>query len=351
MRRVLIAFIICFLSKFIFADIVDWTLVTIENESITYSEWKSAFKDTISQAEIIKKLGSKVPSAMDVLNKLIDNLILSIEAQKKQIDVGEEEILDRIDKIKKINNMNDEMFKTALREQGMSIDDLKKQIYNQLQAEKLQQMEIFPKIKRPSEEKLKEYYEKNKDKMIYQERRRVSHILFIPQENSSLTEQVKFKKLMEKVLEEAKKGKDFAQLAREYSQDEASKEKGGDIGWVEKGFYAPEFEKVVFSLKKDSISDVFPTRWGFHIVKVTDIKPSAPKSFQDAREDIASFLLQQAVEEEMKKWVDSKKNSYGIRIIWKDGNYFYYENNYWFDREGKKIEENYLDNLLSTDIF
>src|SRR5678816_854890 len=76
----------------------------------------------------------------------------------------------------------------------------------------------------------------------------------------------------------AKAGEDFGKLAREMSEDPGSKDKGGDLGWVSKGDMVPQFEEALFALKKGEITaEPVRTPFGFHAVKVLDLKPASRK--------------------------------------------------------------------------
>jgi parvulin-like peptidyl-prolyl isomerase len=232
----------------------------------------------------------------------------------------------------------------------MKLEDLREQFRTQVRNEKLQQMEIVPRVARPEDAELRAYYEKNKAKMLTPEKRRVSHILFLQDEAIPLADQVKFKKTIEKVYQEAMAGGDFAKLAAQYSQDEASRENGGDIGWVEPGSLSPEFEAVVFQLKKGRVSEVFPSRAGLHIVKVTDIRPAAPLSFEDAKNQIRDVILQEAFEKEFERWVEEKKTSYGIRIHLRNGDTFTFERGLWHGVDGKTVTSADLNGLLKREL-
>jgi peptidyl-prolyl cis-trans isomerase D len=103
------------------------------------------------------------------------------------------------------------------------------------------------------------------------------------------------KKNAEDVLKQAKKGTKFEDLAKKYSEDPGSKEKGGDLGWITQGQTVPEFEKTAFGLDKGQISDLVKTQYGFHIIKVLDKETARTKTFDEVKDSLrAPMILQQA---------------------------------------------------------
>jgi peptidyl-prolyl cis-trans isomerase D len=125
----------------------------------------------------------------------------------------------------------------------------------------------------------------------------VEHILFktVGKTDAEIAE---IKKQAEAVLKQAKSGANFEALARKYSQDDASKPKGGDLGWIVKGQTVPEFQDVAFSLPKGAISDLVKTQYGFHIIKVLDKQTARTKTFEEVRSSILPILLDQKVNAE-----------------------------------------------------
>lgn len=114
-----------------------------------------------------------------------------------------------------------------------------------------------------SEDEVKRRFQANPG----EEEVRASHVL-LKVEDPGKEEEVK--KQAEKVLQEARKGADFAKLAEKYSEDPSGKGSGGDLGYFGRGRMVPEFEKVAFSLPVGQISDLVKTQYGYHIIKVTD---------------------------------------------------------------------------------
>jgi len=95
----------------------------------------------------------------------------------------------------------------------------------------------------------------------------------------------------EDVLKQAKKGTNFEELAKKYSEDPGSKDKGGDLGWITQGQTVPEFEKTAFGLEKGKVSDLVKTQYGFHIIKVLDKETAHTKPFEEVKDSIRAPLL------------------------------------------------------------
>ncbi len=106
------------------------------------------------------------------------------------------------------------------------------------------------------------------------------------------------KQQAEKVDEQAKHGANFGDLAKKYSEDQNTKSKGGDIGWIVAGQTAPSFESAAFSLPKDGISDVVQTPYSFDIIKVLDKDVAHTKSLDEVKASIVSTLTQEKLNSE-----------------------------------------------------
>ena len=104
------------------------------------------------------------------------------------------------------------------------------------------------------------------------------------------------RKKAEDVLKQVKKGSKFEDLAKKYSED-ATKDKGGDLGWIEQGQTVPEFEKAAFSLPKGAVSDLVKTQFGFHIIKVVDRENAHTKPFEEVRDSLRGPLVLQKADQ------------------------------------------------------
>ena len=133
------------------------------------------------------------------------------------------------------------------------------------------------------------YYEDNISMYTQDEQVRARHILFKVDPDTSPEDQAKIAEKAASVLERAKKGEDFAELAKEFS-DDTSKSEGGDLGYFSRGSMVKEFENAAFSLKKGEISDLVKTAYGYHIIKVEDVKEGSVKPYAEVRDQIESTM-------------------------------------------------------------
>jgi peptidyl-prolyl cis-trans isomerase D len=145
-----------------------------------------------------------------------------------------------------------------------------------------------------SDDQLKVQYQNNIQQYQVPNRVHAEHILFMTVGKTD-AEVDEIKKNAEDVLKQAKKGAKFEDLAKKYSEDPGSKEKGGDLGWITQGQTVPEFEKTAFGLDKGQISDLVKTQYGFHIIKVLEKETARTKTFDEVKESLrAPMVLQQA---------------------------------------------------------
>jgi len=146
-----------------------------------------------------------------------------------------------------------------------------------------------------SDDMLKQQYMANIQQYQVPNRVHVQHILFMTVGKTTDAEVEEIKKKAEDVLKQVKKGGKFEDLAKKYSEDPGSKDKGGDLSWITQGQTVPEFEKTAFSLSPGQVSDLVKTQYGFHIIKVLEKETAHTKPFEEVKDSLrAPLLLSQA---------------------------------------------------------
>jgi len=140
------------------------------------------------------------------------------------------------------------------------------------------------------------YYQSNQEKFGQPRRLRVRHIL-IKTDVKDAEATAQARKKAESIREEALKGKDFAQLAKQYSEDPGTKDKGGDLGFISRGQVVPEFEEAIFALKAGGISPIIQTPYGLHIAKVEEIQEAKVEPLDKVKNQILTLLQNRKAKE------------------------------------------------------
>jgi peptidyl-prolyl cis-trans isomerase D len=160
-----------------------------------------------------------------------------------------------------------------------------------------------------NEQDLKAYYEQNASRMGAQEERRASHILIAAPKGAPAAERDKAKAKAEELLAAVKKAPDsFADVAKKNSQDPGSAANGGDLDFFTRGAMTKAFEDAAFALKKGEISPVVETEFGYHIIKVTDIKAPKQKTFEEMKPELEAEVKKQQAQRKYAEVADTFSN-------------------------------------------
>ncbi len=141
-------------------------------------------------------------------------------------------------------------------------------------------------------EEIESYYEAHKDSYAQEPQVKARHILIMVDENASDADVNKAEKKIKKILAKAEAGQDFAKLAKKYSEG-PSAGKGGELGWFGKGSMVKPFEDAAFNLKKGEVSKPVRTKFGWHIIKIDDIRKEGQKDLDQVKEEIRSAIAEE----------------------------------------------------------
>lgn len=230
----------------------------------------------------------------NVLNQLIVNKMIEIDAEKQGIEVSEDELNEELDKYYSMYG-GEENFASFLEMSGFKLDDFKDDVKLSLLLDRIleERIEI-------TDEEMKEYFEENKEDFAQEEQVEASHIL------------VEDKETAFEVINKLNNGADFAELAKEYSIDENTKDKGGELGYFGKGEMVKEFEEEVFAMEVNTISKPVETQYGFHVIKKTDHKPYQEANFEDVKKEVRQAVLEQKKDEEYQNWLQEKMEEFKV---------------------------------------
>ena len=151
-----------------------------------------------------------------------------------------------------------------------------------------------------SADDLREYYENNLDRFVTNEERKSSHILIAIDDDTTDEQAVE---LIEEIQSKLDK-ETFEDLAKEYSDDPGSAAVGGDLGWAEPGLFVPEFESALFSMNVGEISAPVKTDFGYHLIRMDDIKTGQQQAFEDIEYELELEYSRLLAEEELFELAD-----------------------------------------------
>jgi peptidyl-prolyl cis-trans isomerase D len=161
-----------------------------------------------------------------------------------------------------------------------------------------------------NEQDLKTYYEQNASRLGGKEERRASHILITVPKGAPAAEKDKAKAKIEELLAQVKKNPDsFAEVAKKNSQDPGSAANGGDLDFFARGAMTKAFEDAAFALKKGEISGVVETEFGFHIIRVTDLKTPKVPTFEEMRAQLEADLKKQQAQRKFAEAAETFTNT------------------------------------------
>ncbi|MBI5018161.1 MAG: SurA N-terminal domain-containing protein [Deltaproteobacteria bacterium] len=155
-----------------------------------------------------------------------------------------------------------------------------------------------------SDQEISQEFAARSEQFAEKEAVRARHILLKVEPGAKPEDEAKVKKRAEAVLKEARATKDFGALARKYSEDPGSKDKGGELGLFGRGQMVPEFEKAAFALKPGQVSDLVKTSFGYHIIEVEEHRAGGEKTLEQVRPQIEADLKKRKALEEAYKAAD-----------------------------------------------
>ncbi len=296
--------------------VVNTIAAIVNDDLITLNEIERESLPVIREAEkkspVDADTRSKIRRA--ALDHLIEKKLLDQKIKELNIRVSDEEVRQAIDDVKKQNNItSQEALVSALAGQGLTFEQYRNQLQEQIERLKLVSMEVRSKIQ-VGETEMREYYEANRVRYSEDDTFRARHIFFKTSEKAPADDIKRTMTTALMVLAEAKGGKDFAELARSYSEDPAARKDGGDLGSFKKGDMLPELEKAIIALKPGEVSELVYTPAGFHIIKLEERVTGRMKPFESVKTEIEDALYRKKSEERFSQWAKELRQKASIEL-------------------------------------
>jgi peptidyl-prolyl cis-trans isomerase C len=165
---------------------------------------------------------------------------------------------------------------------------------------------------RVSSEESKKYYEDHRDTFTEPEQVRASHILAKVDSGADEKKKTEARMKIKKIRDRIKNGEDFATLAKALSEGPSSVN-GGDLGFFARGQMVPPFEEAAFALQPDQLSDIVETRFGYHLIRVTDRKAERKFTYEQVQDDVKNQVVQLKMKEAMNRYIKGLRETAKIQ--------------------------------------
>ncbi len=295
------------------AAVVEGIAAVVNNDVITireldemvdaYSESLPKTLSNLDRERVIKQ------SREGLLNKMVDNLILTQEAKRLGITIKEDEVTSTIQDLIKKKNMSLDQLKENLQKEGISYDAYRKDIREQLMKMRLAAREIRAKVA-VSDEEIGEYYGKHREIYEGKEAVKIKQILFPVPPKAGLEAKEKIRDLAEAAERKLKAGEPFDEVLQA-NEKMADTHGGADLGFIEKGTMLPAVDEVAFQLKVGEAGPLIVSPVGFHLIQVLDKRGAGLKPLEAVREEIKEEIGKEKMDRKAAEWIQElRKKSY-----------------------------------------
>ena len=288
------------------AEVVDKVVAVVGDEVITGRELDAMYEQAGSELadSPFADRPESLPTRAEFLEHLIERKVIEQEVKKQGIQIDALEVEKAVDRKRESLGLTEEEFKRALAMQGVSLQDYREEVKNQLVTYRLISREVKGEIE-VSDEQTRAFYNQNAGMFKGEDRYRLSHI-FMPFPVSGATVAEKTVSELKGIRRRIIKGADFAEMARMYSKTPTASD-GGDLGWFTMAELLPEFRTHVKRLEPGQVSPVFVHGNGAHIIRLEEVERGGKKSYEEVEEQIKDMLYQRETMERYDIWLERLK--------------------------------------------
>jgi parvulin-like peptidyl-prolyl isomerase len=301
------------------AHVTEKIVAVVGNDIILQSEMEERAKPYLGEAEreADPKIKEKKRQTIlrEVLERMIDEQLILQQAGDLKVTVTQDDIDKAVEDIKQQNHINQEQLVEALKEQGMSLASYRQDLKRQITRIKVISIAVRSRVS-ISDDDIKTYYEQNVKSTGVDRKVHASHI-FVTIPDGATVQQVEEKRAFAaQLVQKARAGEDFAKLAREHSEDAATRKEGGDLGWFGRGALPSAVEEIVFNMEPGEVRGPIRAERGFHVLKLVDKKDEQVRPLAEVKEQLRTALFTQEMEKQTKNWLAElrKKAHIDVRL-------------------------------------
>ena len=277
-------------------------IATVNDEPITGDELKVLAYTASGMMD-----STRSPSFnIRLLDQMIDRKLMAQEAKAAGVNIPDTLVTNVLDQFVRQFG-GEQQVDQMLAPMGLTRDDFRNAIQRDLTIRKYVDEKITSSIV-VADADIRAFYDQNPDMFAGQDSVRVSHIILLSHEGDVEQSKKDRRAQMESIRTRALGGENFAELARQYSQDNVAQQ-GGDLGYFPRGMMVKPFEDAAFALKKGQISNIVETQFGLHLIKCVDKKAARPVPFEEAKARIDMMLKQRQLSTELQNRLQKSRDA------------------------------------------
>ena len=284
-------------------------VAVVNGEKISKSDLEKTFNEALGQSGVP---ASKLTAEQKIqgYRQILDGMIIEklVDKQASGVQISNEEADAQLAKIKQ-QFPSEEVFQSEMKKSGLTMDQFMSNLKRSIRQTKWMQSQVQGKDA-VTEDDAKKFYDANPEKFTNPDIVKASHILFRLAPDATPEQAKAAEKKAKDAIVRANKGEPFDKLAAELSEEPGAKERGGDLGYFPKDKMVPEFADAAFAQKVGSVSATpVKTKFGYHVIKVTDKKPAGTATFDEAKGQIIQFLQRQKQNDVFKSVIHDLRQS------------------------------------------
>jgi peptidyl-prolyl cis-trans isomerase SurA len=237
-----------------------------------------------------------------VLDQLIESTLVKQQAVELKLSVTGEEVDRALDEVKRQNKLDDSTFVEALKQQGFTIEGYRKNLRRQILELKVLNTAVRSRIQITDDE-VRAYYNTNARQLSGDKTAHLRQILIAVPPDAPADEIERRRKTAQKLVERARSGTSFVELAKSYSDDESTKSEGGDLGWVGKGVLVDQLDEAVSAMDTGDVRGPVRTGRGWHVLQLVERQAGALRPYDEVKDQLRKTLYDQQVEKAQGSWI------------------------------------------------
>jgi parvulin-like peptidyl-prolyl isomerase len=247
-----------------------------------------------------------------ILDEMVNEELIVQAADESKLEVSAKEVQNALDEIKRQNKLDDNQLAEALRLQGYSLASYRKDVRRQILRMRAVNMLVRPRVT-VTDDDVRAKYDANNRRSASVSKVRLRHVLVALPTKPSERQLSEAKEKAAKVIQRARNGEDFSELAKALSNDESSAPSGGDLGWIERGSIPTEWEVIVFAMAKGETRGPIDGPRGLHVFHVSDLEKNAAKAFEEVKDKIRNDLVRREMDRQTSQWLDELRKKAHIQ--------------------------------------